>query len=52
MLTVLRAALHERLPPSSTYLGLDEPEQWRHLRFARCALTRVEMADDEAQQRE
>ena len=51
-LTVLRAALHERLPPSSTYLALDEPEQWRHLRFARCALTRVEMADDEAQQRE
>ena len=31
---------------------IDEPEQWRHLRFARCALTRVEMADDEAQPRE
>ena len=45
-LTTLRAAVEERLQPSSSYfVDLDEEDRWRHLRFGRIALTRVGMAE-------
>jgi hypothetical protein len=46
-LTDLKAAVEERLQPQSSYFALDDEDRWRHLRFARLAITRVGMDDDD-----
>jgi hypothetical protein len=44
-LTALKEAMEERLQHSSSYFDMEEDDQWRHLRFARIALTRIGMTD-------